>query len=342
LENKNKKIKNKIINVMTKLKRNTGKLLVKLILTLFVMSALSVSAKTPYEFSIYGGGGYSTFLYRLPANSTGFTAIGQSPVITTPPEGLYAIYGVSSSGISGDLGVAFTGFVAPYVGFHVGIGFGLCNVGVNVDSLKTYTSDLIDSNGRDFNLYTNLFGYSETLRMINLSVPLMLQFQTAPDQRSWSRNSDFRHGVYAMAGIKLNVLLNNSYESKIETLQNSAYYPELDNWATTQEFAGLGKFKGKSAKGDIGFIQAIFAAELGMKWRVADNMYLYTGAYLDYGLNDPLKNSRRATTEYIFENDLRDLSLLTFADKTNLMTVGVKMRLAFIKADNHRIDCSQF
>jgi len=322
---------------MNKIKRNTG----KSVLILLIMSALSVSAKTPYEFSIYGGGGYSTFLYRLPANSSGFTPIGESPVITTPPNGLYAIYGVSSSGISGDLGVSFTGFVAPQFGFHVGIGLGLCNVGVNVDSLKTYTSDLIDSNNRDFNMYTNLFDYSETLRMINLSIPLMLQFQTAPNQQSWNRKPDISHGVYAMIGIKLSVLLNNTYESNIATLQNSAYYPGLDNWAATQEFADLGEFKGKSAKGDIGFVQAIFVAELGMKWRVADNMYLYTGAYFDYGLNDPLKNSRKPTSDYIFADDLRDFALLDFSEKTHLITMGVKMRLSFVKVFN-QLSCPQF
>ena len=332
---------------MNRIKRQHGNLSIRLILILFVMGAVSLSAKTPYEFSVYGGGGYSTFLYRLPANSTGFTPPPLSGVkpqgmdVIAPPDGLYAIYGVSSSGISGDLGVAFTGFVAPNIGLHVGIGLGLCNISTNVDSLKTYTPECTLEREPHFNVYTALFDYNETHRMFNLSIPLMLQFQTAPDQRSWIRNSDFNHGVYAMLGIKLNVLLSNPYESSVATGYNIAYQYPYDNWGDTQEFAGLGKFKGKSTKGDVGFIQTIFAAELGMKWRVSNKMYLYTGAYLDYGLNDPLKNSRKPTSEYIFEEYLQELSLLDFSDKTNLMTVGLKVRLAFVKAFNP-LSCPQF
>jgi hypothetical protein len=320
---------------MNKKTRKNGILPIKLIAILFAINTLNLSAKTPYEFSVYAGGGYSFFVHRLPAET-----------VPTPTHNVLqrTVNGVSSSGSSGDLGVAFTGFITPQIGLHIGLGLGLYNVGVKVDSLKTYTTDLIDENDLIFNLYTKLSDYRETHRTFSLSIPLMIQFQTLESQtstwRSKGRRTETKQGFYAMTGVKLNILLSNTYESKVATLHNTAYYPIYDNWAGTQEFASLGKFKGKNAKGDFGFIQAIFAFEAGMKWRISENMYLYTGAYLEYGLNDPAKDNRVPTGDYIFP-DYQELALLEFADQTNLMTAGIKLRLAFIKY-NDQMSCPQF
>ena len=243
---------------MKNVKRKIGKLATKLIVIVFVMSSLQVTAAgNSNEFAIHGGGGYSFFLFR--------------PSVT----------GASSSGASGDLGVGFTGFVAPYVGLHVGVGLGIYSINVKVDSIKAFTSNLIDIQNLNFDLYSTLSGYSEAHQTFCLSVPLMLQYQTMPSQSSWGRSSGSQQGFYAMGGLKLNILLSNSYESSIKTLRNEAYYPDFNNWAATQNFAGLGNFKGRKAKGNVGYVQAMLALEAGMKWRISNEMFIYTGAYFD-------------------------------------------------------------
>jgi hypothetical protein len=170
---------------------------------------------------------------------------------------------------------------------------------------------------------------------------MMIQFQTMQSQTSsWrSRKSEAKQGFYAMGGVKLNVLLSNTYETKVRLLDNWAYYPEYNNWANTQTFAKLGKFRGKNAKGDFGFMHAILALEAGMKWRIAENMFLYTGGYLEYGLNDPAKDNRIPTGDYIFPES--ELGLLEFSDQTNLMAVGIKLRLAFTRYRD-QLSCPQF
>jgi len=253
-----------------------------------------------------------------------------------------AVSGVSSSGSAGELGVGFTGFVTSQIGLHVGLGISLHNIGVNVDSLKTFTennTDLINNETR--NLFSALYGYRETYRTFSLSVPLMIQFQTMQNQGGWNRRNDVKQGFYAMAGVKLNILLSNTYESQVSSFYASAHYVDKNNWTDTQNFAGFGTFKGKNSKGDFGYIQALLAVEAGMKWRISDNMYLYTGAYLDYGLNDPTKNSRKPTSDFIHPDNLPELTLLEFADRTNLFVIGVKLRLAFIKYFD-QLSCPQF
>ena len=303
------------------------------------ISALQVSAKPPREFSIYGGGGYSFFLYQRLNGTSNADFYAPPETMKTP---LLMAQGIHSGGFSGDLGVGYTGFVSSYVGFHVGLGFNISHVGTNVDSLKLFTPDLIDSNNRRFNLYSVLSGYNEMHRMACLSIPLMLQFQIMKNQNQmWDKRSNLNYGFYSMIGVKLNVLLSNSYDSEIAALYNQAYYPDLDNWAATQRFAGLGRFKGNSGNGNIGYVHAMFAFEAGMKWRIASNMFLYAGAYLDYGLNDPTKNNRTSASNYIFPNDVQEFKLLTFAGRANLMTVGVKVRLAFFRNTDHQLKCPQ-
>jgi hypothetical protein len=319
---------------MKEIKRKNGNLSVGFIAILFIISSLQVTAKTPYEFSVYAGGGYSFFLYRP---YTDKVPVPKNDKLRHP-----IVSGPSSSGASGDLGVGFTGFVAPQVGLHVGLGFGFYNIGVKVDSLKSYTKDLFGYENTDYywDLYSTLSDYRETHRTFCLTIPLMLQFQSKQSQ-AWSRKADLAQGFYAMIGFKFNVLLSNTYETKVTTFYNIAHNIDLDNWADTQEFAGLGRFEGKSANGNFGYIQALFAFEAGMKWRIANNMYLYTGAYLDYGLNDPAKNNREPIGGYTSPEALEELALLDFSPNTHLMTIGVKVRLAFIK-NLSRLSCPQF
>ena len=317
---------------MNKRTKKNEILSIKLIAILFALSALQVSAKTPYEFSVHAAGGYSFFSHRL-----------STETVPTPKNNVHqkSVNGVSSSGSAGDFGIGFTGFITSQIGLHVGLGVGVYNIGLKVDSLKTYTTDLVDANIRRYNLYTSLYDYRETHRTFTLTVPMMIQFQTMETQTaSWrSRRSESKQGFYAMTGVKLNILLSNTYESKVATLENTAYYTELNNWAATQTFANLGKFKGKDAKGDFGFIQAMFALEAGMKWRIAESMFLYTGAYMEYGLNDPTKDNRISTGDYIFPD--QELALLEYAERANVMMIGIRVRLAFIRHLD-QLSCPQF
>jgi hypothetical protein len=288
---------------------------------------LQVSAKTPYEFSVYGGGGYSFFLFRP---NTEKVPIPRSDNLSQSSVGK-----TSSSGAGGDLGVGFTGFMHPQFGLHVGLGLSFYNIGIKADTLKIFTKDLIDyvNGGRFYDLHTTISNYTEKHRTLALSIPFMLHFQSAPNQTSWSRrSSNLAQGFYAKAGIKLNILLSNTYESSVAKISNIAHYTEEDNWEGTQEFAGLGTFKGSTANGSFGYVQALFSFEAGMKWNIGGDRYVYTGAYLDYGLNDPSKGNREPMSEYDYTDPKNlDLSLLGFAEKTHLMTIGIKLRMAFVQ-----------
>jgi len=283
----------------------------QLMAIVFIISALSVSAKTPNELSIYGGGGYSFFYYQ---------------------SALSGVHGISSKGFGGDLGFGFTGFVSKQIGFHVGLGIGMYNVKGMVDSLTFFTPDydyaVNPLNGEEhlYDLYTNLSDYDEKHRMFFISVPLMLQFQT--QKNPWNR-AGVEKVFYAMAGVKLNFLIQDPYEAEVKKLKNLAHFTVIDNWAGTQEFVELGRLKGNASKGQIKSIMPIFTFEAGIKWHFSKKLILYSGAYFDCGLNDPTKENRGKFNNYTSRDDLKDLSLLKFSKNANLMSAGVKFRLSF-------------
>ena len=300
---------------MKNVKRKIGKLSIKLIAVLLTLSALSASAKSPHEFSIYGGGGYSFYSCRV-----------SNRAVLAPHSDLYktAVDGVSSSGFSGDLGVGFTGFIAPQVGLHVGLGLGLSNTNINVKDLTIVTENFDVADGHPYDLYTSFSDYNEKLRTFCFSIPFMFQFQTMQSGSSWNRRATPESGFYVLTGLKLNILLSNAYETKASNAYKEAYFPDLENWANTQTFAGLGSSNIKGGKGSYGYVQTLFSFEAGAKLHIGDNRFVYAGAYLDCGLNDPSKNNREPITE-----EMKELPLLEFADRINLMTIGIKLRMAF-------------
>ena len=82
-----------------------------------------------------------------------------------------------------------------------------------------------------------------------------------------------------------------------------------------------------------------------MKWALSDKLFLYTGAYLDYGLNDIVKDSRNQNFTKFGDTSeglvLRNNSFLNstigyssntltqkLSDKVIPVSIGLKVRLA--------------
>jgi hypothetical protein len=285
---------------------------------LFALIPVQISAqeeKTLHEVSIYGGGGLSFAVFP------------------------YSISKSSSFGFHGCGGIGFTAFFNPQWGFHTGLGFGMNHLKINVDEIKNLihigkndlnTSELPGyEEGFDRELHTTLSGYHEIHKTMFLNIPVMLQFQTKQKQHlNWKKGQ--RSGFYAMAGLNFLLLLNNKYDVEVQNLNNLAYYPEIDNWAGSQQFMGLGTFPGNSKEGSFNVgVLAMFAFETGIKWRVGKKTYLYTGAYFDCGLHDPTKKYRHSPGDYTTPESIDDINLLAFSNRINHMAAGIKLRLAF-------------
>ena len=264
----------------------------------------AASSLQAHEFSLYGGGGFSSLRYQL---SLSDVSGGDTDV-----SGNYGF----------DYGFGYTRFLVTRWGVHTGIGLGFYGANALLDGSTTITRNLADSDGDLFDLHSALSDYSESQRAIYLNIPAMLQFQSQLDQ-----------GFYLKGGIKAGIPLVGKYESHGAKVTNTGFYPKYDNWATGQEFAGFGVFDEKSFDGNLELdVSLIFAFETGMKWRIGRNFSLYTGAYFDIGLNNAAKNQNMPFIAYSVSNApefTANSVLSSFSNRTNIIAAGVKLRLAF-------------
>ena len=281
---------------------------------LFALTNMCVTAqirpnKDPNEISIHIGGGLSSF-HHIHAPNVDFL-----------------------NGYAVDFGIGYTYYFHQNWGLFFGVVPEIFNTKQNIN-LDVLTPHLTDKNGYIFDLYTKA-NYNESFQTIFLNIPVMLQFQTKQKKvQSWNRSQKRYKCFYVMGGIKAGIPLKDRYKSGITTITNAAYYPELNNWAATQRFAGLGTFDdGSRNDGNLNLKTPCLrvAFEAGFKWRFKTNYLLYTGAYCDFGLNTTANSVRTPLHNHIAVDHITDFTLLTFSDRLNIMTAGVVVRLAYFR-----------
>jgi hypothetical protein len=101
----------------------------------------------------------------------------------------------------------------------------------------------------------------------------------------------------------------------------------------------LGTQTGIDQKGTLSFgLNIAVAAEVGVKWTLAEQCLLYTGVYADYGVLNiaPKASGALVTAPLDSKADFTYNSVLNattggarYVDKVNLPTVGIKIRIAY-------------
>ena len=291
----------------------------KIIIILFALSGIYASAqvqdtKDPNEIHLYLGAGFSAIHHQHAKRN-----------------GLF-------NGSALDFGIGYLHYFHKNWGIYLGMGAGTYNTNKTVD-VDVFTPNLIDQNDYAFDLYSDV-GYNEIFQTQFLSIPLMLHFQTKKKSHAWRLIHRPFKGFYLMGGLKANIPFKDRYEAKVLTVSNAAYYPEMDNWAATQLFAGLGKFNdGSEYEGNLEFEMPLLslAFETGLKWRL-NRTLLYTGIFCDIGVHNSVKNVRTPINNNIAVAHLTDFPLITYAEKLNMVNLGIILRIAFFK-DPHRAYC---
>ncbi|MDR1666661.1 MAG: OmpA family protein [Bacteroidales bacterium] len=269
-----------------------------------------------HEISLYGAGGLSNLSYR-PA--TGDKAIG---------------FGI-------DAGLGYTYFIKPQWGIGTGAGIAVFNASTALDGFKYELPDLVDYENDVFVLHTTFDAWKEKQRITTLMIPLMLTYRSEEEENRF----------YVSVGGKAGFPLAASYRVNNGAVTKKAHLIKYDSWAETQQFMGFGSFTGLDSKGTFDAKPAFFASvEAGMQWKVKtpkNNLFLYVGAYLDYGLNPVTNNEYRPFLSWdpdaprdfnpsgIVNARLNDADASNgFTDKVTPVAAGLKLRLAFGIADH--------
>ena len=282
----------------------------------FLCGGGELFAQHKYEFSGHGGFGLSTLNYE--------TAVGEQ-----------------KNGFGENFGFGFRYFFKPNWGVGSGLELAIYNAKFTMDDyeIRYITYDNVEKT--DFEFRSRVRNYEDKQRAILLQIPLMLQYRTLGKRQ-------FNAG----AGVKIGIPVNGKYEATAD-LHNCGYYDFENNEPCydTQEFRGFGDFLGRKSDGNLDFNTAYFiSAEAGIKLKqLSEKISLHAGAYLDYGLNNILKDRDVASLPLIVEYGTTDPNafrlngvmnsryaqsggaLRTFTDKVKPLAVGVKVSLVFGK-----------
>jgi len=272
-------------------------------------------AQHQHELSVWSGGGLSTLAYKVTA-------------------------GDQKHGFGGHFGLGYHFFFSPKWGLGTGVEVALYNARFNIDNLSI-RYPAIDMQGINFEFLSTVNSYKEKQRATFLQIPLMLQFQTD--------NSGTNRQFFMAAGGKYGISMNGKYRNTA-SLSNAGYYEYENSLYDTQEFMGFGNFSGRKDKGALDFINTFFlSAEAGIKWKLNESWSLYTGVYLDYGLNNIVKEKNIATRPYLVAynrinptafgvNSIVEShhtqgsgTVQAFTEKITPVAAGIKLRLAFGK-----------
>jgi hypothetical protein len=155
-----------------------------------------------------------------------------------------------------------------------------------------YTDPTGENKGHQVDVYYAVEGYDETQYSLMFMVPAMFQYQS---------NERAHRSLYLAMGAKLGIPFAGNYEGKAARLRTCGYYPEWQGadpgsfdacngggyFGEGSEDLGFGEYGAKKSVSRLKFTTAIFAAfEAGVKWRLWGKQSVYTGFWLDWGLND--------------------------------------------------------
>lgn len=141
---------------------------------------------------------------------------------------------------------------------------------------------LDDGYGNIYDLHSEVSGYKEQQQLSYLNIPLQVIFQMGDLNR-----------FFASVGVKIGLPVGDAtYKLTQGKFVNSGYFPEYDNWAIDQTFMGFGTFSDRELSGTFERNIAYFlTAEIGLKWELLENMFLYTGLYFEHSVNNILKEA---------------------------------------------------
>lgn len=253
--------------------------------------------------------------------AAGISALGYDPAI-----------GDKSIPLGGAFGIGYSGYFHENWGFGIGAEIALYRASVKMDQIA-YRYDTQDIDGREINYRSSINNYKEEQRLYNVNIPLVAYYQRDV--------FDNIHKFYASAGFKLGIPVKGEYEGKNGALTASGYYPAWNQELTTQTDMGYGSFPVAKSEQDLDFkLSYMLTLEAGIKWNLSRRLWLYTGVYGDYGLNDIRKQKNRPLVAYnIYEPSQVIINSVVssnykdgdaskaFTDKVHPWAVGIKVKL---------------
>ncbi|MDR0713917.1 MAG: OmpA family protein [Bacteroidales bacterium] len=297
--------------------------------TVFVLVGMAAftatSAQTGNEFYLSGSGGWSALRYSVPSAAFRY-------------------------GFGGSIGAGFGFFFHPQWEASLGLEAVWAGSRLRLSLLEDgYRATDGDVPPKDFEFRYAVHGYRERQNISLLSIPLTVRYHFGKGEKmTW----------YAGAGIRAGFPLRASYTASSERLEARGGYTDYDDPGKTLWFdhpadAGFGVFENVKGDGSYRMKTAWMATvEAGVRLPLNNGWTLSAGPYLDYGLNNTIKeakdghpvtytaNTPTEPVRYAHRSLLvsSDGQGAAYAGKTAPVMAGVRVRLSFGDGKKRPVD----
>jgi len=184
--------------------------------------------------------------------------------------------------IGGDFGVSYR--LNPKFSLHTGIGFNVYKSQVRLNSYSSFQNTM-DNTGEPFEFRYLLNNLLEKQKFTAISIPIAFQYETTGEVR-----------FYSKIGIEANLFVSQEFETSLENITTTGYFPRFNATLDRPKFAGFGSFdKNQFSENDLEINNSYNATlELGIKKLFKNKNSIYVGIFAKYGLNDVSKTNNNA------------------------------------------------
>ena len=287
------------------MKKNVRKYIIAIAVLLVCYSSL-IQAQPQYnnEFTVSLGAGSSALKYKIGENS-------------------------SKSGLGWQLGGGYSHYFSKNIGFSLGLEAEMFAASVDMGNIsfeqQIQTPPGLSGN---FLLRANYAGLKEKQTAIMLQIPVMLQFQFPVSESSF---------FFLGTGVKAGFPVSSKWNQDISGFTTTGFSEYTGQTYADMPNHGFSTYPGQSASGRLELKSPVFfVLEGGLKFGIGVGKYLYTGVFLDYGLNDMYKKPAVNTSLLVYNNDspadYKHNSVLT-ADRFSVpdgikpFAVGIKIKI---------------
>lgn len=253
-----------------------------------------------HEFSLYAGGVFSSIYYDLENGQADHE------------------HGVQ-------LGLKYSYYLNDSWSIGVGAEYQTYNTKAQFDYVSG-NYDAVDFENDPFEFRYDMKGYRENQKLHYVNIPVTIQFETGDGI------TDF----YIAAGAKVGFAVKGEYETGINSLSTSGYYPQYNAELFGPAFMGFDSFYDvKTGKQELKTkIAWSGTLESGVKQYIGEHNSFYIGLFVDYCFNAVADNKKENIVDY--PSDEMPVSLhynsvinSSYSKDVRLIGYGAKLRFAF-------------
>ncbi len=233
--------------------------------------------------------------------------------------------------IGGMLDIGYTFPLGKKTGIVTGISIGNYAAKIKLQDGETFSYYQVDDVGSAFKYNVITHGYTEQQRFLAAGIPVLLQYHTL-GKTQW----------YINGGAKLLFPFSVKYEASADQLILSGYYPDYNIELKDLPQHGFGTVNSWKSNGGLTLKPAVtLSAASGFSFQL-NNLRLYTGIYVDYGVNNIQDNASPTALVGYTPTSISNLpgnSLLKTAavDNAKLLGMGIQVKLGIPAYRHHKV-----